>query len=279
MAYIHFNGQIIAGTELKIGPDNRAFNYGDGLFESIRVFKSRIPLLSYHVSRLLRDADRMGYALPATFNLEFIERSIRDLLERNAMSNARVKISLYRRSGGFYFPATDEVDCLMAASELASERLQLDPEGLDMTVYTGNLKAITPLSNMKTCNSLLYVLAGREARERKFDDAFIINQKGHFIESVSANMFIKLDSELITPPLNEGPLDGVLRQYLIDHLQLADLRITERAVDESLMNAAEEVLLTNAVQGVRWVAGYRGREFGRKTAGRITDALNKKWGL
>jgi branched-chain amino acid aminotransferase len=130
----------------------------------------------------------------------------------------------------------------------------------DIDVYEEQYKACSTLSNLKSGNALIYVLASQYAVANNLDDALIINQHGRIIEATSSNLFWIKNGIISTPPLTEGPIAGIMREVVINLAQKQGLLVQEKelTIDELLI--ADECFLTNALNGITIVNKIRGKQ-------------------
>jgi branched-chain amino acid aminotransferase len=144
-----------------------------------------------------------------------------------------------------------------------------------MDMYADIPKAINILSNYKTCNSLLYVMAGIFKEQNKLDEAFILNQDGNLCETISANVFVLYQNHLYTPALSEGCIGGVMRQVVMDLAIKNNIPMTEAQLDPEILNQADEVFITNASRGIQWVMGFGRKRYFNETSKLLMEELNK----
>ncbi|MEM9024894.1 MAG: aminotransferase class IV [Bacteroidota bacterium] len=132
------------------------------------------------------------------------------------------------------------------------------------------------LSTLKSANALPYVLAGLYAREKKLDDCIMLNDLGTIAESVSSNLFIVLNRVLYTPSETQGCVCGVMRDQVIDLARKNRLEVQECPLNPQHLVRADEVFLTNAVSGIRWVQAFRSKRYYNDVGRLLQEALNKR---
>ena len=154
-------------------------------------------------------------------------------------------------------------------------RYFLNTRGLIMDVYTKVPKAINPLSNIKTCNSMVYVLAGIFKTQNRLDEVFILNQNGFLCEANSSNIFVLYQNNLYTPALSEGCIAGVMRQVVINIATNINLPVIEAQISPDILYEADEVFLTNAGRGIQCVMGYGVKRYFNRISKLLMDELNK----
>ena len=130
------------------------------------------------------------------------------------------------------------------------------------------------MSNSKTSNALIYVLAGIYKNQNALDEVLILNQNGFLCESVSSNVFVVYDRKLYTPALNEGCIAGVMRQVVMRLAKENNIELVEAQINPDILNEADEVFLTNAAKGIQWVMGYNHKRYFNEVSRFLNDKLN-----
>ena len=276
--FVNNNGTLIEANHYAIHAGNRGHLYGDGLFESIRIINGKIINLDAHVSRMFDGAKALKMRLPSYFDVSFFEEKIIELIEKSeGVDSARVRISLDRSPGGTYLPDTNEAVYFIEIQPLDQPVFELNKKGLEVDLYTELRKHKSKLSGFKTKNGLLYVMAAIAAKEKGLDDYLITNPRGSILESSNSNIFIVSNGMLYTPSLEEGCLGGVMRMTLINLAIENGIRVYDCSLLPQNLHVADEVLLTNAIQGVKWVGGYRTKRYQNIVAQKLVDLLNEKY--
>lgn len=256
---INLNAQLIADWPPDMLSMQRGLYYGDALFESIRVFEGRIPLMPGHWARLSKGLVAMGYHIPAHWSADFWTSQI----QRVAHGNARVRLTIWRSPGGWYDPQDDTPQFLITAQELDTDTFNGYSEGLSIGLCKGVRLSVDSLSGLKTLNGARYVAAAKEARFNGWDDAIILNSREQVCEATSSNIFWLANHQVCTVPLSDGPVTGVLRDLLLRLLPPAGYPVLEKSICFEELLQADEVFFTNAIRGIRWVGHCEGKVFGR----------------
>ncbi len=273
---INLNGTIYPNKELVFNIQNRAFRYGDGLFESIRMIDGKLPLLPLHAERLFQAMQALKFNFHKSFNLEFIESEILALARKNKIvKDARIRFSVFREDGGLYTPLSANFKYLIEITPLETEGYQWNKKGLIIDVYTETKKDFGNLSSFKTNNSLPYVLSGVHAKELQVDECLLLNSQNNLVESTSSNLFLVKDQQIFTPALTEGCINGVMRKHILQLAQKMGIKIHETTIPENALNIADEIFLSNSSKGIQWVVGFRGKRFYSKFSRMIYDELIK----
>jgi branched-chain amino acid aminotransferase len=203
------------------------------------------------------------------------------LLTRNKLFQAaRVRVSLIRKAGGLYIPTDNSCDILIETTYAGLGPYELNCKGLTIGIYSDIPKPVTPLGTIKTNNALIYVLAGVYAQKNKLDDALLVNSSGHLVESTSSNLFAIDGKTVYTPSLKDGCVAGTMRKKMIELIRQSGFNVEEEAqiFPDDLLKM-EEVFLTNAMAGIKWVAAYQNRRYYKKKSQQFINKLNQLAGF
>lgn len=247
MQYINLNGKIVAESQAAVTVNNSAFRYGYGLYETMLAEGGVIRMWAYHWERLSGGVSLLYGGLPPV-SMEDMEREIlRTVAENTLTKRCRVRLQVYAYGDGLY--CAENVQLRYAIECFAVEGdTRLNEEGLVVGIAGGIQKAADALSNLKTSNSLMYAMAAKAARARGWDDAFVCNIQGNIAESSIANVFWIKDGIIFTPPLADGCVAGVMRRHVMERV-----KVVEKSLSKGELDGADEVFLTNAIRGIRWV--------------------------
>ncbi|MHB8259087.1 MAG: aminotransferase class IV [Bacteroidia bacterium] len=275
--YCNYNGHLISIYEPVISFANRAFRYGDSLFETVRIIDGKAMFFSDHLRRIKIGMTVLRMNIPPDFNVENILKLIDELIEKNEIQNdARCRLTIFRNEGGFYAPHSNDISFLIETEDLGYKGgYLLNEAGFTVDVFHDIKKHKNKLSNLKTGNALIYVLAGIYKKDIKLDDCFIINEDGNVCESISSNIFIVKNGALYTPALTEGCIEGVLRKQVIDIAKQHRILCYEVSMAFNTLMNADEIFLTNTIQGIRWVENYKTKLYQCNLAVFFTEKLNE----
>lgn len=273
--FINLNGKIFPADEPLLAFTNRGFRYGDGLFETIRVANGKILFLSEHIKRLVNGMRFLKMENRQEFTAAFLGRQMADLaVKNNIKTDGRIRLTVFRNQNGHYTPENNSVSSLIEIEKIQEKGYVLNPKGYSIDFFTEIKKSHNKLSNIKSANALIYVLAGIYKNEKRFDDCIILNESGNIAESVSSNIFVVKDQVVFTPPLSEACVDGVMRQRVIKILKESKFTVYETPLLPDFLNTAEEVFFTNAIQGIRWAVAFKTVRYYNNTAKLLVEKLN-----
>lgn len=260
--YFVHNGQLFREGKAVISPDNRSFRYGDGLFETMRVLNGNIALKNYHFERLLSGMKLLQFDIPDFFTASHLEEDILSLCKKNRMVDAVIRLVVFRSDGGIYDLDDMRPNYIIQSIGLQKiARLKEQPEGIEIDIYDEVTKACNAFSAVKSNNFLPYTMGALFAKQKKLGDCLILNQYGRIADATISNVFIVKEEKIYTPPLSEGCVAGVSRRFLLEHLPLHGFNIQEKALTAEDLLQADEVFLTNAVRGIRFVKKFRSKSY------------------
>jgi branched-chain amino acid aminotransferase len=274
--YVNYNGMFHSEKEYVISPKNRAFRYGDGLFESIKFINGKALFFHDHYARmnvgmkyLKMGFDKFG------FSEQYLHKEIIKTVEKNKASNSsNVRLQVFRNYGGKYTPTKNECSFIIEVEPIPDAFYKLNEKGLKLGIFEEEVKPLSLLSNFKTCNAMIYILAGLYKVENAFDDVLILNHKNTIAEAVSSNVFIARNDEFHTPPLTDGCVDGVMRKQVISLLKSQNKNVIERTLIPENLLTADEVFLTNTIAGITWVVAFKQKRYFNNHSRKLIDLLN-----
>ncbi|MBP6686827.1 MAG: aminotransferase class IV [Lacibacter sp.] len=254
MVHYSLDRKIFAEDELRIHPDNRSFRYGEGLFETIRLHKGEIPLWDLHWKRLNESLPKLYFELPFHFTeAELTEEILRVAKRNNCLDAARVRITFFKGEGGIWEQPSSAFHFLVQCWPLENKEFSMNENGLDIGLFEAGRKACDSFANLKTNNYLLYALAAQYAKAEKLNECLVLNQHGRVCDATIANVFFSKNGIIHTPQLEEGCINGVMRCYLLEQLHNAGFPVKEGAYLPDEIAEADEIFLSNAMYGIRWV--------------------------
>ena len=194
--------------------ENRAFQYGDGLFETMRMHQGKILFLERHWQRLLNGMAVLKMEWPGEMEMKDLENALREVVPGEG--DFRVRLSVWRSGAGLYTPISSKAEYSISSTALPEAPYSLNAEGLEIGLYEDLHLHYNLLSPLKTLNALPYVLAGIYKKEQGLDDCLLLNSAGRIAEASSSNIFVIRGKNLWTPPLTEACIAGVMRSVLLD---------------------------------------------------------------
>ena len=271
--WLNLNGNFVEEKTPVIRADNRAFRYGDGLFETMKVVVGSIRLKELHFERLFNGMEKLEITLQGFINADIFEEQIFKTILRNHISGpARVRLTIFRGDGGLYEFNAASSGYVIQVWSLSSSSMIMNSKGLKVGVYEDGRKAIDGLSNLKSNNYLLYAMGAVHAKKNQYNDCLILNTSNRVCDSTIANVFYVKDGKIFTPPLSEGCVAGVMRNYLLVRLPEQGYEVIEKETFLEELADADEIFLTNAISGLKWVGEFKGKKYENTIASKIFNS-------
>jgi branched-chain amino acid aminotransferase len=265
MQLICFNGTMLKKDEPVFPVSNRGFKYGDGVFETMKLDKGQLQLAALHFDRLFASLELLQ--IPAPFSSVELTERVEELCRVNGCrERARVRLAVYRSENG-------EGEYCIEAVALPEEKTLWNERGWSIDIYPYARKGQDVFANLKTANYLPYVMADRYATERGLDEALVLNSHGHLCDASKANLFLIKEDSILTPALHQGCVNGVMRRYVSEEAKRKGYTVKQAEVTLEDLLGADEVFLTNALQGIKWVARFRDKQYGHEQTRRLYDFL------
>ncbi|WP_426483990.1 aminotransferase class IV [Flavobacterium sp. 2] len=272
---INFNGNVT--QEENILTQNRAFLYGDGVFETVKILNNKILFLEDHYFRLMASMRVVRMEIPMNFTMEYFEEQILKLVqEKNISNSARARITVYRNDGGLYLPKTNEVSFLIHATPLEGTLYVVNTVEYEVDLYKDFYVTKQLLSSIKTTNKMINVTGSIFAHENGLANCILVNDTKNVVEALQGNLFMLTGKKLITPPISEGCLNGIMRkQILAIAKKVEGIEISEEIISPFDLQKADELFLTNVITGIQPITKYRKKDFTSNLAHLLVQKLNE----
>ena len=265
---IYWEGNWRKESEVSFGL-NRAFRFGDGLFESILAIHDKLPLKDLHLYRLkegmgvlfLEDQDNFLAGVAA-----IIQAKLRELKNQSSI----VRLWVFRDGGGKYTPTSNTAAFCVQIEERNNSTAYLNKKGLTIDICKSINLSYSTTSKYKTISSLPYVLASIEKEQSPYDDLILLNQDNLVVEATSSNLFLIKNNQIYTPPLSSGCIEGVGRTHLIN-MKSIGLAVEEKEISLKDIIDADELFLLNAVTGPKWVAAFQQKRYFHQKIDKISS--------
>jgi branched-chain amino acid aminotransferase len=274
MYHFNYNGKMVAPGTAVISVDNRGLRYGDGLFETIRYQKGSLTLIDEHFARLWNGMQLLQFDIPRLLTPDYLQEQVHELLKKNKLAAARVRINVFRGPGSLYDAKNIPLFTIETAN-LPNDVTSWNENGLHLTVFRDTKKMADHFANCKHNNFLPYFMGALYAKAQKCNDAIILNHRNTVADTTKANIFLVKEHNLFTPSLSEGCVAGVMRKNIIKCLDTEGISVTESEIPEHMVAAADEIFLTNALYPIRWVSNTPDKIHTNTFTRKIYDLLCK----
>ena len=272
---VNFNGLLVSSQE-QSWSNNRSFLYGDGVFETLKIVNQKVLFLEDHYFRLMASMRIVRMEIPMNFTMEYLETQILNTAIANKCSDsARVRITVYRNEGGYYLPETNQISFIIQAKSLPNSLYSYEAIPYEVDLYKDFYIAKQLLSTLKTTNKIIHVTGSIFAKENGFQNCLLLNDEKNVVEALQGNIFMLMDGKLITPPVTDGCLNGILRKKIISLAKsIENIEMVEASISPFDLQKAEELFITNVIKGIQPITKYRKKEYTTNVAKQLTEKLN-----
>lgn len=265
---IFHNDRILPLKDAYLSPGQTGLLMGWGVFTTLRVYQGAPFALERHWARLTHDAGHLAMSLD-DYGLTSLRKAVVEVVRANQRPEATARVSFIKNSGGLWSQAENgrPVDLLVFTRELtawpAAHRLILQPAGLYSGGEFAGTKVLSWVRNAATMEKV---------HGQGYDDALLVNEKGHVAECTSANIFLVRDGVVLTPPLNSGCLPGITREVVLEIAPAHGIEIREQNLTIEDLSSSEEVFITSTTREVAAVSSID-PHWKYPTPGKVTSGL------
>ena len=277
---VNINGTIFENDANRLSLENRGYKFGDALFETIKVVQNRILFWEDHYFRLMASMRILRMEIPMAFTMEFLEKEILKTLNANNLSSSttRVRFNIDRGEGGKYHPEKQKINYSIITEKIKNDVYTIN-DNLNYSVDLFKDYFVAPglLSTLKTNNKIINVLGSIYANENGLDNCLLLNTNKNVVEALNGNLFLVHGTTIKTPPLGDGCLKGIMRKQTMELIKSSDgYEILEESVSAFELQKADELFITNVIQGIQPVSTYRKKTYGNKVSKDLVQKLNVK---
>lgn len=274
---VNFNGSITEHTQTNL-QDNRAFLYGDAVFETIKSLDGKILFLEDHYFRLMASMRILRMEIPMNFTLEFLEEEIQKTIkaQNKVASSFRIRVTCFRTGAGKYHPQTREIEYLIAVEPLDSPLYAFEKDAkYEIELYKDFHVSKHLLSTIKTTNRLINITASIFAEENDYQNVLLINDEKNVVEAIQGNVYVISGNQICTPPISDGCINGILRKKLKALVEKWDgYEWVERSISPFELQKADEIWISNVIMGIQPVTQYRKKSYSSALAQQLVTRLN-----
>lgn len=264
---VFLNGKFVGEDKAKISALEPGLWRGLGLFETMRAYNQRIVYFGAHLDRLRNSCNLMKLRLK--FSSAGLKQIIGQLVKINSLSDARVRLTLWKAESGTGILAT--------AKKYRPYTADKYNKGFRAGIFSLRQNENYFFTRLKVINRLFYEVAYLEAQKKKLDEALILNNRGFIAEASRSNIFFLKNNCIFTPALECGCLDGVTRKVIFDLAGGNNIEVQEGSFTLPDLYNADEAFLTNALAGVMPLTYVEKERVGRGFAGKTTKFFMKKY--
>ncbi|MBA3611973.1 MAG: aminotransferase class IV [Nitrospirales bacterium] len=274
--WIFLNDQFVKKEHARISVFDHGFLYGDGVYETLRIYQGRVFLLERHLARLRRSCDLIGLILP--IQDEAWEAIITEMLIRNELEDASFRITISRGEGelGIDPGLCPRPTIVVMARSVVTYPAHMREQGVRVQLVSVRRNPESAQSpQIKSLSFLNNILAKQEALQAGAFDALMLNMDGHVTECTTSNIFFVANHRLYTPSVACGILEGITREVVIALARELKIDVEEGAYSPVDVLQADECFMTNTGLEVMAVSKIGEDSIGQGRCGNITMTLWK----
>ena len=276
---VNFNGTIQPNQAL-LSIENRAYKFGDALFETIKCVNGQPLFWEDHYFRLMASMRIFRMEIPMNFTMEFFQNEITKTLQANGLIDkpARVRLTVDRGEGGNYLPVDNKVNFSISAFLLNLNPYEINQaHTCEVDLFKDYFVNESLLSTLKSANKMIQILGSIYAKENDLNNCILLNNAKNVVECLNGNIFLVEGNTIKTPPLSDGCLNGILRKQILSLLKKHDtFEIFEDSISTFELQKADELFYTNVIQGIVPITKYRKKVYEAKVSTDIVTALNNQ---
>ena len=241
----YINGKYLRASDASINIKDRGLLLGDGIFETILYKNKNIFFSKLHFSRLKKSSKI--FFIEFSYKESFLNKIIQNLIKKNKLENntlsIRITITRGKSNRGIDIEFTQKPSLIITLTKIEND-LTMKPLKLNIAKIRRNETSL--ISQNKTLNYLDNIIAKKEAQNNKFDDALFLNSKNNVCCASTSNIYYLQNGKFYTPPLNDGVLNGIIREKLI-----AKKKVAVKSITLNNLRNCKEIFVTNSIFGVR----------------------------
>ncbi|KAF2519352.1 aminotransferase class IV [Flavobacterium salilacus subsp. salilacus] len=272
---ISYNGNLTPQSDISIH-QNRAFLYGDAIFETLKVLDGKVLFIEDHYFRLMASMRIIRMEIPMYFTMEYMEEKVLELVNNLQLSaSARARLTFFRKPGGYYLPTDNNTEFIITADKMENSIYQFSDAVYEVDLFKDFYVTKQLLSSLKTVNKMVHITGSVYAYENGLNNCLLLNDDKNVVEALQGNLFMLMGNKLITPPVADGCLNGIMRkQVLAAAKKHKDIIVEEASISPFDLQKADELFITNVIAGIQPITKYRKKEYGNDLASDLLKKLN-----
>ena len=274
---INYNGTLLPQEERVITNNNRAFKYGDGVFDTSKYVQGKLLFWEEHYLRLMAGMRILRMQIPMSFSMEFLEEGMLKLIAENNLESSavRVQITVFHKDSQLYTPTTNTVDYLIETTPLTTPFYTLSEAPYEVELFKDFYVQADLLATVKHTNRMVNTLGSIFAEENDYQNCILLNYNKSVAGALDGNLFVVEGNTLRTPPLTDGAMNGITRKMLIKALaKVPDYKVVEASISPFELQKADELFITNTIVGIQPITQYRKKTYTREVAKNLLGKLN-----
>jgi branched-chain amino acid aminotransferase len=271
----YLNGKLLPSEKAKISLLDYGFLFGFGLYETVRAYNSKVFRLDNHLARLRYSGARLGIFI----HTALIRDAVNDVIKANGFKQTRLRISVSIGEGTMSpnLDSCKQPTIAILTSDYKPPSREKYKNGYRVVLSSIRRNSLSPVTYLKSANTMENMLARRDARDAGADEAFFLNEKGYLTEATGSNLFLVKDSVLKTPRYESGILPGVTRVVIFELAAQLGLKVREANLKLADLLQADEVFITNSLIEIVPVTIFNRKPIADGKPGALTDILMKAY--
>jgi branched-chain amino acid aminotransferase len=272
----NFNGKLLNEEDKILNAKNRGLQWGDAVYEELRVVSGEVIFLEEHYLRLMSSMRILRMEIPMNFTMEFMEEEILKTVSKEDLKITKcVKFTVFRNDENDDALANNSISYFITTYILPNSFYMLEDNEYEVELFKDYYKNASMLSNLDTTNKILNVVGRIYAQENDYQDCLVLNEQKQVVESLQGNIFLIQKNVIKTPPLTDGCLNGVLRRKLIEIIsKLEDYELQELSISPFELQKADELFTINVIDGITSITKYRKKLYSNTVAKNLIGKLN-----
>ena len=272
--FAFINDRKVRETEAFVPIFDRGFLYGDGVFETLRVYNGKVFRVDAHLVRLFNNLKRLEISSP--FASPEIRQNILQLICDNGVRDGFVRLLITRGTSDFGLATLTAHDPLLViyAHNHAPPSPERYKKGIAVVVSRVRSNAQSEMEITKTICRVHHVLAKMEAEKAGVDDAVMLNTDGHLAEGTTSNLFLVKNGAVLTPPVSDGLLPGITRAGIREVSDSLDVPFKEQQLKPEQLFDADEAFLSSTLIELMPIVTVDGKKIGNGKPGPVTQRLH-----
>jgi len=268
---VYLNGLLMPLSQAKVSILDYGFLFGYGLYETIRAYDGKVFRLDNHLARMRYSAERLAI----TLQMQALRQAVLETVKANGYTDTRIRLTVSIGEGTMTpdLRSCKEPTVLVLAGLYHPYSAEKYQQGFRVIVSSIRRNSQSPVTYMKSANTMEHMLARQGAKDAGADEALFLNEKGYITESAGCNIFLVSKGVLKTPRFEAGILPGVTRVVTFELAAALGIKFREVNVRLSDLLAADEAFLTNSMIEVMPLTGVAGKQIGDGRLGQMTRKL------
>lgn len=271
MKYAILNGELIERPAAKVDIEDRGYQFGDGVYEVIRIYNGKMFTAKQHLDRFYRSAENIGVVIP--YSKEQLTDQLNELVKKNELELGIIYMQITRGAAprNHAFPIGDISPALSAYTKEVGRPEENLVSGV-RTILTEDIRWLR--CDIKSLNLLGNILAKQKAAEAGCFEA--LQHRGeNMTEGSSSNLFIVKDGTIITHPSNNYILKGITKDVILELCQEHGVAVEERIFTRQELAEADEVFLSSTTAEVMPIIEIDGKTVNGGVPGSVTKQLQQ----